>query len=163
MYITMQAHFYLPVFYIRVMATENKHMNTLTKAAASAAISARLKAVYARRRSRLTQLLNDRFNENQSRMADEIGMNAGELSQLLLGKRAFGEKKARRMEVLLKTYPEWLDGAEPITGDDAVAERFRYVFRHAAPEGRGLLHVAIETVNNNYVRADRRLSPENTT
>lgn len=61
------------------------------------------------RRERLRELIKTRFGGKQSRMVDETGINAGELSGLLRTKH-FGEKKARAIEDQLGLPALWMDG-----------------------------------------------------
>lgn len=61
------------------------------------------------RRERLRELIARRFGGKQSRMVEDTGINAGELSGLLRTKH-FGEKKARALEEQLGLPALWLDG-----------------------------------------------------
>lgn len=52
----------------------------------------------ANRRMRLKQWIDDRHEGRQADFIDKTGINQGELSALLSGKKSFGEKKARNLE-----------------------------------------------------------------
>lgn len=128
-----------------------------------AEIAARLARVAAQRRSRLLWLLDERYKGHQANLSGDIEMNPGELSQILNANRFFGEKKARRMEVLLKLPPLWLDAAEIKTPDDRVAEDIHWVYRHANADGRGVMTATLYAVNDNFVPKDKRLNLSHTT
>jgi len=60
------------------------------------------------RRSRLRQLIREKFNNRQADFVAATEINQGELSSLLKTK-SFGEKKARKIELLVNASPGWLD------------------------------------------------------
>ena len=49
------------------------------------------------RRSRLAELIRNNY-DNQAQFIRKTGINQGELSAILSGKKTFGEKKARGLE-----------------------------------------------------------------
>lgn len=61
------------------------------------------------RRKRLQQVIDEQYGGKQSSLVEAIEVNAGELSGLLRSK-AFGEKKARGLEVSLGLPRGYLDG-----------------------------------------------------
>lgn len=65
-----------------------------------------------RRRQNLATLIDERSRGRQAEFANEYDINQGELSYLLLGKRPFGERKARTLERKLKLPEGWLDRGE---------------------------------------------------
>lgn len=96
--------FYRPVFYRGGSGYHNPLMDT---------------DIVKTRRERLRALIAKRFGGKQSRMVEDTGINAGELSGLLRTKH-FGEKKARALEDQLGLPALWLDGeAKAPTADNA--------------------------------------------
>lgn len=85
---------YRPMFYPREGGHQNPLMDT---------------EIVKTRRERLRELIKKRFGGKQSRLVDDTGINAGELSGLLRTKH-FGEKKARALEDQLGLPALWLDG-----------------------------------------------------
>lgn len=74
------------------------------------------------RRARLAQLIQEKYEGSQAKFVDETGENQGEVSGLLRTK-AFGEKKARKLEEKCGLPRGWLDtdpAAEPAS-EPAVA------------------------------------------
>lgn len=94
--------FYRPVFYRPDGGYQNPLMDT---------------DIVKTRRERLRELITKRFGGKQSRLVEETGINAGELSGLLRSK-AFGEKKARALEDQLGLPAEWLDGKAKAPGTE---------------------------------------------
>lgn len=67
------------------------------------------------RRRNLETLVEERSKGRKVDFANEYDINQGELSYLLLGKRPFGERKARNLEKKLKLPIGWFDrGAEEV-------------------------------------------------
>lgn len=60
------------------------------------------------RRRNLSSLIESSY-KNQADFIRKTGMNQGELSALLNGKKTFGEEKARKIEVIAELPPMWLD------------------------------------------------------
>ena len=50
------------------------------------------------RRIRLAKLIEEQFDNKQAEFIKKTGINQGELSAILRGKKSFGEKKARKRE-----------------------------------------------------------------
>lgn len=61
------------------------------------------------RRRRLGQLLGE--YQRQQDLADKMGVEQNYISQLLTGKKAFGEKTARKIEKAAGKPEKWLDEA----------------------------------------------------
>lgn len=60
------------------------------------------------RRARLAQLIQEKYEGSQAKFVDETGENQGEVSGLLRTK-AFGEKKARKLEEKCGLPRGWFD------------------------------------------------------
>lgn len=67
------------------------------------------------RRKNLEMLIEERSKGRQTEFANEYDLNQGELSGILMGKRPFGERKARNLEKKLKLPEGWLDRDESET------------------------------------------------
>lgn len=67
------------------------------------------------RRKRLRLLIDKNYDGKQANFISETGANQGEISGILLGKRTFGERKARKLEKLAKIEPMWFDCDEEIS------------------------------------------------
>jgi hypothetical protein len=65
------------------------------------------------RRARLAQLIQEKYEGSQAKFVDETGENQGEVSGLLRTK-AFGEKKARKLEEKCGLPRGWFD-TDPTT------------------------------------------------
>lgn len=70
------------------------------------------------RRTRLAQLIEEKYGGSQARFIDETGENQSEVSGLLRTK-SFGERKARKLEEKCGLPVGWLD-TEPTAGVAAV-------------------------------------------
>lgn len=75
------------------------------------------------RRARLAQLIQEKYEGSQAKFVDETGENQGEISGLLRTK-AFGEKKARKLEEKCGLPRGWFD-IDPVAAveTEAIAER----------------------------------------
>lgn len=62
-----------------------------------------------RRRTRLAQLVAERFNGNQSALAPAIGRSKAQVNQWLTGHRSMTEGSARDIERKLRLSPGWMD------------------------------------------------------
>lgn len=60
------------------------------------------------RRNQLSKLIQEKY-KNQAGFIRETGINQGELSAILRGKKSFGEKKARKLEEDAGLPSGWLD------------------------------------------------------
>jgi hypothetical protein len=88
--------------------------------------------IQAWRRANLAAVIEQRFGGKQAALIDQIDINQGELSGLLSGKKNFGEKKARSLEILIGMPSGSLDlppGTQP-DGPSVMATVFA-----ALPEG----------------------------
>lgn len=105
--------FYRPMFYRHGGGYQNPLMDT---------------DIVKTRRERLRELITKRFGGKQSRLVDDTGINAGELSGLLRTKH-FGEKKARALEDQLGLPALWLDGEAkaPIAEHGELLELWEYL------------------------------------
>lgn len=72
------------------------------------------------RRSKLVDLLNDRFGGNRGRFLEESGITKGRLSQLLDPKLPFGETAARNLEQRLRLPDGYFDSMDARTVDFAL-------------------------------------------
>lgn len=61
------------------------------------------------RRSRLAELISQKYGGSQAKFIEQTGENQGEVSGLLRSK-SFGEKKARKLEEKCSLPKGWLDG-----------------------------------------------------
>lgn len=78
------------------------------------------------RRARLRAAIDDKFNGIAGQMADAIGRPRPNISGLLSGTRAIGEKLARDIEMRLSLPRGWLDqagGGEDVTLSPALPPR----------------------------------------
>lgn len=64
------------------------------------------------RRSRLAELISQKYEGSQAKFIEQTGENQGEISALLRTK-SFGEKKARKLEQKCNLPAGWLDGEPP--------------------------------------------------
>lgn len=78
------------------------------------------------RRARLAELIRRHFDDKQAALLAVTGGNQGELSGILGGTKAFGEKKARKLEEQAKLLPMALDANEgaPFYGAEKVNPQF---------------------------------------
>lgn len=61
------------------------------------------------RRNNLERFIQEKYKGKQMGFVDDTGVNQGELSGLINKKRAFGERKARKLEKLANLPTGWLD------------------------------------------------------
>lgn len=66
------------------------------------------------RRTRLSKLIAEQFDNKQSEFIKKTGINQGELSAILRGKKSFGEKKARKLEEHAGLPKGWFDNDHSI-------------------------------------------------
>jgi len=98
------------------------------------------------RRARLAQLIQEKYEGSQARFVDETGENQGEVSGLLRTK-AFGEKKARKLEEKCGLPRGWFDTdptAEPVSEAAAVRPTQRpmlSVVENVEPQWMALVYV----------------------
>lgn len=83
---------YLLVFYLLVIDMDNLGMQTP-----------------AHRRLRLAELIRNHYGDKQANFIAETEQNQGEISGILGGKKAFGEKKAAALESVARIAPGSLD------------------------------------------------------
>lgn len=74
--------------------------------------------IVALRRSRLRGWIQDRHQGVQAAFVSAVGINQGELSGLLNGKKSFGEKKARSLEQAAGMPPGFLDNEDGAIATD---------------------------------------------
>lgn len=73
------------------------------------------------RRIRLKQWIDEHCDGKQSRFVSITNINQGELSRILLGKKSFGEKKARSLEIAAGMPNGWLDSESIDTPNEIYA------------------------------------------
>lgn len=73
------------------------------------------------RRQRLKSLIDSKYSGIQRNLINQFGLNSGEMSRILSGKKAFGERKARNLERIIGLQSGWLDH-EDIALDNNVAQ-----------------------------------------
>lgn len=116
--------------------------------------------VVAMRRERLKEVIKNKFDGKQTRLVEETGINAGELSGLLRT-RYFGEKKARSLETALKLPRLWLDGLAETKKPNpkkqsAVVADFEWTYNHVDDIGKGVLLKMIDAVKSGYLKSQKR-------
>lgn len=69
--------------------------------------------IHARRRLRLRQLIEERFENNQVRLGKAVGLDSAGISTALSGSSNLGEYAARRIEEALGLPNGWMDRKPP--------------------------------------------------
>lgn len=67
------------------------------------------KDIQAVRRARLQWLLKHEFNDNQARLAQKAKRAPSQIADMLTGRKSFGEKVARAIEIEIEKPELWLD------------------------------------------------------
>lgn len=121
------------------------------------------------RRAKLAQLIEGRY-KSQADFVEKTGINQGEASALLSGKKSFGEKKARKIEADSNLPVGWLDqidGEVPeappplrapestivsnalnLACETANELRMLSVYRLAGKAGREIIDIAVDEVSS---------------
>ena len=117
----------------------------------------------ATRRTKLRTFLDSRLGGVEAELARRIKRSPSQTSDMLAGRKSFGEKVARDIERLLELEPGWLDGEDRHAGDDpGIAEILRLFSLMGDPQreawlafGRHLLHelYASEQAAQNMVQS----------
>ncbi|WP_061161082.1 hypothetical protein [Caballeronia temeraria] len=92
------------------------------------------------RRLRLRELIDAQYEGSQAEFLRASGENQSEISGILGGRKSFGEKKARKIEVALHLPEGWLDEAR----DEKQAHGAGYVSPQA-----GAIIAALDSVSEN--------------
>jgi phage repressor protein C with HTH and peptisase S24 domain len=97
------------------------------------------------RRERLRQLIGDEYGGNVSRFGQLIGKSQSQLSSTLTGRKGFGERLARQIEVAIGLPKGWLDRVDDAQNvEEDVPEGFVAVKRVKIKLSAGVVGWAIE-------------------
>lgn len=69
--------------------------------------------IYANRRERLRQLIEERFDWNQSKFAKALSFRQSSVSEYVTGAKTIGERVAHRIENAAGLPPGWLNKQDP--------------------------------------------------